>query len=79
MNKESIDIIFNKGIKSILQEIESNIGKITEEDFKKIRKKILNEINDIKRIFYDSGQHKWHLQNKQISNRKNNSKNTFYD
>lgn len=58
MNKESIDIIFNKGIKSILQEIESNIGKITEEDFKKIRKKILNEINDIKRIFYDSGQHK---------------------
>lgn len=64
MNIDTLNVLKNKCIKSILESVEKNRDKLTDEEYKKIRKVVFDEVNDLMRIIYEEFiEQKWNLQN----------------
>lgn len=53
MNQNTLNVLKNKCIKSILESVEKNRDKLTDEEYKKIRKVVFDEVNDLMRIIYE--------------------------
>ncbi|MCK9541985.1 MAG: hypothetical protein M0R03_08145 [Novosphingobium sp.] len=53
MNIDTLNVLKNKCIKSILESVEKNRDKLTDEEYKKIRKVVFDEVNDLMRIIYE--------------------------
>jgi hypothetical protein len=53
VNIDTLNVLKNKCIKSILESVEKNRDKLTDEEYKRIRKVVFDEVNDLMRIIYE--------------------------